>query len=81
MFAGEFCCIFIYFAKKYFGKKELESSKQKLVDFNKDQDDLDDEPKLKTSINILWLAFPAVFDCIGCTLMYIALTDCAASVY
>jgi drug/metabolite transporter (DMT)-like permease len=36
---------------------------------------------LKTSINILWLAFPAVFDSIGCTLMYVALTNCAASVY
>ena len=27
------------------------------------------------------LALPAIFDCIGCTLMYVALTDCAVSVY
>lgn len=85
MFVGEFCCIFIYLAKSYCGKqepKENETKSQKLVDFNKTHEsDDEEEVKLKTSINILWLAFPAIFDCIGCTLMYIALTDCAASVY
>ena len=41
----------------------------------------DAPPKLKTDINILWLAIPAFCDFVGCTLMYIALTQCAASVY
>jgi len=36
---------------------------------------------LKTSINPLWLAIPAAFDVVGSTLMNVALTMVAASVY
>jgi hypothetical protein len=35
MFVGEFCCIFIYLGKRYFGGKALEEEeKEKIVDFN-----------------------------------------------
>lgn len=39
------------------------------------------QTKLKTSINPLYLAIPATCDICGSTLMFIALTQCAASVY
>ena len=39
------------------------------------------ETKLKTSINPLLLALPATFDICGSTLMFVALTQCAASIY
>ena len=35
----------------------------------------------KTKINIIWLTIPAFFDFIGCTMMYVSLTQVAASVY
>ena len=44
-------------------------------------------PKYKTfykrlfPVNPFWFAIPATLDNVGCTLMYIALTECAASVY
>ena len=40
-----------------------------------------DDSGLKTKINPLWLFFPAFFDVTGCTIMFLALSDCAASVY
>lgn len=39
------------------------------------------ETKLKTSINPVLLAIPACCDICGSTLMFVALTQCAASVY
>jgi drug/metabolite transporter (DMT)-like permease len=36
---------------------------------------------LKTKVNPFVLAIPALFDCVGSTLMNVALTQCAASVY
>ena len=39
------------------------------------------QTKLKTDINPLLLAIPATFDFCGSTLMFVALTQCAASVY
>ena len=42
---------------------------------------LAEKKKLKTKINPLWLALPATFDTVGSTLMFVALTQCAASIY
>lgn len=39
------------------------------------------QTQLKTNINPLLLAIPASFDFCGSTLMFVALTQCAASVY
>jgi len=47
-----------------------------------ESDNGEESPKhLKTKINIIKLAIPAIGDAIGCCLMYIALTIVAASVY
>lgn len=42
---------------------------------------LAEEVQLKTNINVFWFAIPAAFDCTASSLMFIALTQCAASVY
>lgn len=42
---------------------------------------LAEEVELKRNINPLWFAIPAAFDCTASSLMFIALTMCAASVY
>ena len=36
---------------------------------------------MKTDINVMWLAIPALFDIVGSTLLFIALTLIAASIY
>lgn len=40
-----------------------------------------EEAKLKRNINPFLFAIPAAFDCTASSLMFVALTQCAASVY
>ena len=78
MFIGELMCLVVYFGKKAFSSKKTE-----------DEDEIPLSPgtqmaqktKLKTNINPCLLAIPACFDFCGSTLMFVALTQCAASVY
>jgi drug/metabolite transporter (DMT)-like permease len=81
MFLGELMCLFVWFFKT--GCKGQQAN---------DVDDEDEVPlspggqiakqkKLKTKINPFLLAIPASFDFFGSTLMFVALTQCAASVY
>lgn len=79
MFIGECLCLVLYGAKllrnKYMGKKTAHIEPQSPG--AKQAETL----HLKTNINPLLLAIPAIFDIIASTLMNIALTMVAASVY
>ncbi|TNV73496.1 hypothetical protein FGO68_gene681 [Halteria grandinella] len=70
MFLGELLCLFVYFGKLGFTKSKLETNPIS-----------DIQAGLKTHINPLLLAIPASFDIIASTLMNIALTMVAPSVY
>lgn len=80
MFMGEFCCLFIYFTKKF-----LNSMPQGIIKGDEEsnfilQNKPEEEDKLTKEV-IMYLAFPAFVDCIGCTFMYMALFQCSAGVY
>jgi drug/metabolite transporter (DMT)-like permease len=78
MFIGEFCCIFAYLIRRQMQAKPKENADQTPLSPGTQ---MAQETKLKTKINPLYLAIPATCDICGSTLMFIALTQCAASVY
>jgi len=78
MFVGEFTCLLIYFVKGYFAKaKTAEDEEIPMSPGTKDANKV----ALRTKINPLLLAIPASCDVMGSTCMFIALTQCAPSVY
>jgi drug/metabolite transporter (DMT)-like permease len=78
MFVGEFTCLLIYFGKTYLSKAKTEEDEEiPMSPGTKDANKV----QLKTKINPLLLAIPASCDVMGSTCMFIALTQCAPSVY
>ncbi|CDW74879.1 nucleotide-sugar transporter [Stylonychia lemnae] len=80
MFVGEFLCLGIYGIKILFMKYQA-SQKSGSIEPQSPGTKAANIIHLKTNINPLWLAIPAAFDIIASTLMNIALTMVAASVY
>jgi len=79
MFLGEMTCLAVYFLKL-----ALYGNPNKKIDEGvplSPGGKAAQESKLKTSINPVLLAIPASCDFCGSTLMFVALTQCAASVY
>jgi len=78
MFLGEFVCMGLFVGKTLYNRSReqkgesipLSPGASKAV-----------EKKMRTNINPLLLAIPATCDFCGSSLMFIALTQCAASVY
>lgn len=78
MFLGEFVCMGLFVGKTLYNRSKESKGEQiplspgtaKAV-----------EKKMRTNINPLLLAIPATCDFCGSSLMFIALTQCAASVY
>ena len=69
-FLGELLCLLFYgIGIWYYGKVQISDSEEK-----KDE-------HLKRNINVMWLAIPALFDIVGSTLLFIALTLISASIY
>lgn len=79
MFVGEFCCLFLYFGKKYINSKSNKDIQDEESHFTL-QKKTEEEDTISRQV-ILYLAFPALVDCIGCTFMYMALFQCSAGVY
>ena len=79
MFLGELCCLIVYFGKQWRNKSK-EVVKDAGVPLSPGGA-LAEQVKMKTWINPLWLAIPTMCDLTGSTLMFVALTQCAASVY
>lgn len=77
MFIGEFCCLFVFLIRRALNKKQADDGKVPLSPGAQ----MANQTQLKTSINPLYLAIPATCDLVSSTLMFIALTQCAASVY
>lgn len=86
MFLGEFVCLFVYAAKVQY----LKCKNKKTQDDPQSAQDavplspgakIAEEVELKRNINVFWFAIPAAFDCTASSLMFVALTQCAASVY
>jgi len=80
MFVGELFCLAVYFGKVMYNKR------QEKIDIDAPaipQGDfiLIEGVRYKTKINPLLLAIPACFDIVASTMMNIALTIIAASVY
>jgi len=75
MFIGELLCLFAYGAKLLFLKYQRSKNGEIEV-----QEEVTGK-QLRTNINPLLLAIPAAFDVIASSLMNIALTEVAASVY
>ena len=80
MFVGELMCLFAYGIKLAFFKKNTEDEEEENMALSPGGQEAK-KTKLKTKINPLYLAIPAMFDICGSTLMLIALTMCAASIY
>jgi hypothetical protein len=81
MFVGELMCLVVYFSRKACcGKKVKDEDDQEVIPLSPGTQ-MAQKTKLKTNINPLLLAIPATFDFCGSTLMFVALTQCAASVY
>lgn len=84
MFVGELCCLFVYFLKKWWNNRKMTSAIRESAEQDMPASPgtkLAVETKLKTQINPLWFALPAAFDCTASSLMFVGLTQCAASVY
>jgi drug/metabolite transporter (DMT)-like permease len=85
MFLGELLCLFVYFGKILYQKYGGSGKDTKNDAASGGGADLlpteISSNKLKTNINPLLLAIPATFDIIASTMMNIALTMVAASVY
>jgi drug/metabolite transporter (DMT)-like permease len=79
MFIGEFCCLGLYGIKLAFWNKKKDD--EALMDNLSPEMKNAENGGLKTNINPLLLAIPASCDICGSTLMFIALTMVAASVY
>lgn len=78
MFVGEFMCLFVYLGRKYICPPK--QSEEGLIPTSPGTK-MANANNLKTTINPLYLAIPASCDICGSTLMFVALTQCAASVY
>jgi len=87
MFTGELCCLIVYGVKRYvLSKRQSEYDKEAeagadAVPPSSPGTQLATAAKLRTNINPLWFAIPALFDCTASSLMFAALTEVAASVY
>ena len=86
MFLGLFTCLIVYFCKACYSKintaKQLEKMQNdQPVDVEPSTLAKSPAPVSKTKINPLWFAIPAAFDCAASSLMFIGLTQTAASVY
>ena len=86
MFLGELCCLVVYFIKVFYNKRKAGDRESEIHDVDRmtpasPGTKLAAETKLKTKINPLWFAIPAAFDCTASSLMFVGLTQCAASVY
>lgn len=86
MFLGELMCLFVFFGKKlYLSRKksgyDSVADPQSMVAPASPGTKIAEEIKLKRNINPFWFAIPALFDCTASSLMFVALTQCAASVY
>lgn len=84
MFVGELMCLFVYFLKRAINKHRGVG----VVDPNGAEGipaspgtQLATQTNLKTNINPFWFALPALFDTTASSLMFVGLTQCAASVY
>lgn len=83
MFVGELCCLGAYALRLLLCKPKRQ------VDNESEGEEVPLSPgareankvQLKTKINPLLLAIPAAFDICGSTLMFVGLTQCAASIY
>jgi len=75
MFMAEFCCLGVYKIFEWYANKKYggpENNPEIIEAKQKGQ---------KTKVNVLLFAIPASFDIIGSSLMFIALTMIAASIY
>lgn len=83
MFLGELMCLFVYFGKKLICPKKARTEDSEVSDVIplSPGAQMAQSVQLKTNINPALLAIPASFDFCGSTLMFVALTQCAASVY
>lgn len=80
MFIGELMCLGVYGIKLLWQRRQRSLGKSS-SEVMSPGEAAAGEVQLKTHINPLLLAIPACFDCIASTLMNIALTMVAASVY
>ena len=80
MFLGELMCLVVYFSRKACCAKKVTDEDQEVIPLSPGTQ-MAQRTQLKTNINPLLLAIPASFDFCGSTLMFVALTQCAASVY
>lgn len=80
MFVGELCCLFAWLIKRQIVKYRNAGKTEDEIPLSPGTD-MAQKTKLKTKINPLYLAIPATCDICGSTLMFVALTQCAASVY
>ena len=79
MFVGEFLCLIAYGAKELYKWRQKKRELVLMVDTAEEYKQ--GSIPVKTKINPLLLAIPASFDIIASTMMNIALTMIAASVY
>lgn len=78
MFIGEFGCLFVFLVRKWWASRKTDTDEEVPLSPGTK---LAGQTQLKTTINPLYLAIPATCDICGSTLMFVALTQCAASVY
>lgn len=79
MFIGEFMCLFVFGLKTFLSKKKTEAATDAVP--LSPGTEMAKQTTLRTKINPLYLLIPASCDLCGSTLMFVALTQCAASVY
>lgn len=83
MFVGELCCLGAYALRLLLCKPKRptdDESEGEEVPLSPGAREAN-KVQLKTKINPLLLAIPAAFDICGSTLMFVGLTQCAASIY
>jgi hypothetical protein len=78
MFIGELLCLFVYFGKLFYARRQRA---QGIVTPMSPGKSAAGVIQLKTNINPLLLAIPSTFDIIGSSLMNVALTLIPASIY
>ena len=77
MFFGQSMCLIVYFGKKLFAKKTA-ADYESILDSDAPKGE---GGKLKTSINPLLLCIPACCDICASSIMFVALTMVAPSIY
>jgi drug/metabolite transporter (DMT)-like permease len=80
MFIGEFCCLFVYFGKMWINQRKVTKGEIDEMPLSPGGQ-MATKTNLRTTINPLYLLIPASCDICGSTLMFVALTMCAASIY